>query len=61
MNKDSVGTWEELQDRKPAYALVADVDLVIVRFDEEVSVLYGRCAHRGALMGDARYSGAVLC
>ncbi len=62
MNRISVGTWDELQDRKPAYALVADVDLVIVRFDEEISVLYGRCAHRGALMSDGHVQGDnIIC
>ncbi len=60
MNKISVGTWDELQDRKPAYALVADVDLVVVRFDEEVNVLYGRRAHRGALMSDGHVRGDNL-
>ena len=28
------------------------LDLVVVRFDESVSVLYGRCLHRGALLSD---------
>jgi len=42
MNKISIFTWGELEDRTPEYALVADVDLVIVRFDDSVSVLYGR-------------------
>jgi nitrite reductase/ring-hydroxylating ferredoxin subunit len=60
MKKVSVGIWDELQDRKPANALVADVDLVVVRFDEEVSVLYGRCAHRGALMSDGHVKGNNL-
>ena len=52
MKKIAIKNWGELEDRAPAHALVADVDLVVVRFDEEVSVLYGRCAHRGALMAD---------
>ena len=60
MNKISVAAWDELEDRKPAYALAADVDLVIVRFDDAVSVLYGRCAHRGALMSDGHVSGDNL-
>ncbi|MDH3442264.1 MAG: glutamate synthase-related protein, partial [Gammaproteobacteria bacterium] len=51
---------DELQDRVPAYALVADVDLVVVRFDDQVSVLYGRCAHRGALMSDGYVDGDNL-
>ena len=47
-----VAIWSELADRQPAYALIANVDLVIVRYDEQVSVLYGRCLHRGALLAD---------
>ena len=60
MNKIAIKNWNELEDRKPAYALVADVDLVIVRYDDEVSVLYGRCAHRGALMSDGSVDGKNL-
>jgi glutamate synthase domain-containing protein 2 len=60
MNKVAIANWDELQDRKPAHALVADVDLVIVRFDDEVSVMYGRCAHRGALMADGFVEGDNL-
>ncbi len=60
MNKIAIKSWKELADRTPAYALVADVDLVIVRFDDSVSVLYGRCAHRGALMSDGHVDGDNL-
>ena len=42
----------DLPDRKPAHALVENTDLVIIRFDDKVSVLYGRCLHRGAMMSD---------
>ncbi len=52
MKKVTVASLKDLKDRKPAYALVGEVDLVVVRFDEEVSVFYGRCLHRGALMSD---------
>ena len=55
--KVPVAKWSELPDRAPTYALVADVDLVVLRYDDEVSVLYGRCLHRGALMADARVEG----
>ncbi len=44
--------FDELQDRKPAHALVENTDLVVIRFDDDVSVLYGRCLHRGALLAD---------
>ena len=60
MKKIAIKNWNELEDRKPAYALVADVDLVVVRYDDEVSVLYGRCAHRGALMADGSIDGDNL-
>ena len=57
-----VATWSTLADRKPAYGLVANVDLVIIRYDEQVSVLYGRCLHRGALMADAEIIGDdIVC
>lgn len=62
MNKVAVARYSEVADRKPAHALIANVDLVIVRFDDSVSVLYGRCAHRGALMSDGVVSGEnLLC
>jgi glutamate synthase domain-containing protein 2/nitrite reductase/ring-hydroxylating ferredoxin subunit len=58
--KQSVAKFSELKDRKPAYALVGEVDLVVVRFDAAVSVFYGRCLHRGALMADGFVSGDNL-
>ncbi|MEQ8330114.1 MAG: glutamate synthase-related protein [Longimicrobiales bacterium] len=61
-NRTKVATWSELPDREPAYALVAGVDLVIIRFDDQVSVLYGRCHHRGALLSDGTIDGPnLLC
>ncbi|RMH19549.1 MAG: glutamate synthase [Gemmatimonadetes bacterium] len=53
-------TWSELPDRTPTYALVEGVDLVVVRFDDRVSVLYGRCLHRGALLADGHIDGDNL-
>ncbi len=55
-----IATWSELPDRQPVGALVSNVDLVIVRFDDNHSVLYGRCLHRGALMADGHISGDNL-
>ena len=52
MKKVAIAKWASLEDRSPTYAMVADVDLVIVRYDDDVSVMYGRCLHRGALMSD---------
>ena len=56
----AIARWDELHDRQPAHALVSNVDLVIVRYDADVSVLYGRCAHRGALMSDGYVDGDNL-
>ena len=57
---ERVARWSELQDREPAYALVENVDLVVIRFDDRVSVLYGRCLHRGALLSDGHVEGDNL-
>ena len=55
-----VAQWSRLEDRQPAYALVADVDLVVIRHDDNVSVFYGRCLHRGALLSDGHVDGQNL-
>ncbi len=60
MKKLAIKDWNDLEDRAPVYAFVANVDLVIVRFDDLVNVLYGRCAHRGALMADGHVDGDNL-
>ena len=60
MTDTAVAVWDELDDRSPAYALVGEVDLVVVRWDDEVSVFYGRCLHRGALMSDGHVQGDNL-
>jgi len=61
-NRISIYKWDDLEDRKPAHALVHNTDLVIVRYDDQVSVLYGRCLHRGALMADGHIAGEnIIC
>ncbi len=52
--------YDDLQDRNPAHARVENVDLVVIRYDDEVSVLYGRCLHRGALLSDGHVDGHNL-
>lgn len=49
-----------LENKKPAHALVNGLDLVIVPFEDYISVLYGRCLHRGALMSDGHLAGHNL-
>ena len=62
MNKVIIASWKSLEPLVPSYAMVAKVDLVITRFKdkEEVSVLYGRCHHRGALLADGHIQGSDL-
>ncbi len=60
MKKIVIKKFDELEDRVPQHALVVNVDLVIVRFDDNLTVLYGRCAHRGALMSDGHVAGDNL-
>lgn len=52
--------WDELNDRKPFALIVENVDLVVVRFDDSISVFYGRCPHRGAMLADGRVEGENL-
>jgi len=62
MKPKIIANWNEVADRTPTYALVSGVDLVVIRYDNNVSVLYGRCLHRGALMSDGYISGDnIVC
>ena len=62
MTKTKIAVWSDLAPDQPAYALVANVDLVMVRWPDEdkVSVLFGRCLHRGALLADGHVEGENL-
>ncbi|MDK1018454.1 MAG: glutamate synthase-related protein [Actinomycetota bacterium] len=62
MNRSRVANWSEMGPGAVAHAVVAGVDLVVVRWPdgEGHSVLYGRCLHRGALMADGRIEGKNL-
>jgi glutamate synthase domain-containing protein 2 len=52
--------FSELEDRHPFHYQVNGLDLVIIKYDTNVSVLYGRCLHRGALMADGHVEGDNL-
>ena len=57
-----VATWSGVPDRTPIGAVVEGIDLVVIRRGEDHSVLYGRCAHRGALLADGTVAGDnLLC
>jgi methylamine---glutamate N-methyltransferase subunit C len=62
LNRHRLMEWDALTPETPEHARVANVDLVVIRWPdtEEVSVLYGRCQHRGALMADGTVGGEKL-
>lgn len=49
--------FSEMQDRPPVHDEINGLALVIIQYDEEVSLFYGRCPHRGALMADGHLEG----
>jgi len=59
-NKTIVADFNNLEDNKPAYGLVSKTDLVIIKYGDNVSVFYGRCLHRGALLSDGYVDGNNL-
>jgi len=51
-----------LEHKKLKHFELNGLDLVVVRYDENVSVLYGRCLHRGALLADGHIEGDnIIC
>ena len=62
MGSTEIVRWNELAEAEPHHAVVANVDLVVLREPgtENFSVMYGRCQHRGALLSDAQVHGNRL-
>ena len=60
MNKKKLLELSSVPDRKPVAAQINGLDLVVIKYDENISVLYGRCLHRGALMSDGYVDGDNL-
>ncbi len=60
MNKIKLCEFSSLNEKEPSHQLINGLDLVAIRYDDNVSVLYGRCLHRGALMGDGHIEGDNL-
>ncbi len=53
---------DELAEKTPAAYQINGLDVVAVKYDDNVSVLYGRCLHRGALMADGHVEGNnIIC
>ncbi len=55
-----VASWDDLTDRIPFGVVAEGIDLVVIRFGEQHSVLSGRCQHRGARMADGHCVGDDL-
>ena len=62
MHPERLAALADLEPLEPRHGLVSGVDLVLVRWPAEdvVSVLYGRCLHRGALLSDGFVRGKNL-
>ena len=60
MNLTKLTPVADLQNKQPAHAQINGLDLVVIKFDDDISVLYGRCLHRGALMADGHMDGHNL-
>ena len=52
--------FSELIEKEPIHKILNGLDLVIIKYGKEISVLYGRCLHRGALMADGHVDGHNL-
>lgn len=59
-NPVKIGTLGDIKEKEPTHAQVLGTDLVIIKYGEEASVLYGRCLHRGALLSDGFVDGHNL-
>jgi glutamate synthase domain-containing protein 2/nitrite reductase/ring-hydroxylating ferredoxin subunit len=62
MRELELARLDQLEPLQPFGTLAAGVDLVLVRWPDEpeVSVLYGRCLHRGVLLADGKIEGDNL-
>ncbi|GAA5220164.1 glutamate synthase-related protein [Membranihabitans marinus] len=52
--------YSTLKVKEPQHFQINGLDLVAIRYDDTISVLYGRCLHRGALMADGYVDGHNL-
>ncbi|MEM9326776.1 MAG: glutamate synthase-related protein [Bacteroidota bacterium] len=55
-----VALFDNLKEKEPTHGQVRGTDFVLIRYGDEVSVLYGRCLHRGALLSDGFVDGHNL-
>lgn len=60
MNNKKLIEFDLLEEKMPRACQISGLDLVAVRYADQVSVLYGRCLHRGALLADGYIDGDNL-
>ena len=60
MKEAKLCSFNELEEKTPTHQQVNGLDLVLIRYGDEISVLYGRCLHRGALLSDGYIKGENL-
>ncbi len=59
-NPVKIASFSDLVEKEPTHAQVLGTDLVVIKYGNEASVLYGRCLHRGALLSDGFIDGKNL-
>ncbi len=52
--------YSDLVEREPHGVCVRGRDLILIRHGDQVSVLSGRCPHRGARLAEAKIDGDLL-
>ena len=60
MKETKICSFHELEEKTPTHHQVNGLDLVVILYGKNVSVLYGRCLHRGALLSDGHIKGDNL-
>lgn len=54
--------FSSLQEKVMVHKLIQNLDLIIIKYNKNISVFYGRCLHRGALLSDGSIQGNnIIC
>ncbi len=62
MNQQAICDLESIQEKQLYPFHLKGIDLILIRYGQEVSLLYGRCHHRGALLADGYIEGEnIIC
>jgi len=62
MSKIKLVSVDNLENRVPFRIKVSSTELIVVKDEQLVSILYGRCLHRGALLADGEVVGDdIIC